>query len=101
MSLATFTADGTPLLNSQSKKKAAEERAKCFADIQAGREYSFLHNIGDRVQTNNWHTGGPEHYIVKSRYIENGEARYILYPPGKKQSLGYHIWVLETEIKKR
>lgn len=82
---------GTFLRGNKEKADAMQR------DVQIGRDYKFKHNIGDKVidpQTGN-------KYMVADRYIQDGEARYTVYPPSKKKSLGHYVWIKESELKSR
>lgn len=74
------------------------EKALAFLkDFQAGKKHTFKFVIGERVRDIN----SSKHYVVISAYFENGEARYVVYPPGKRTSLGYHVWIKESELEFR
>ena len=59
---------------------------------------AYIYKIGDRVSL------GAKPYIVKEMYFPKGfgfagnTPAYTVYPPGKKNSRGYHIWVLQSDL---
>lgn len=63
-------------------------------DIEIGRTHKFTHKVGSSVLDKE--TG--KKYMVLDRYVEKGEARYTVYPPGKKSSVGHHVWISEKEL---
>ncbi|MFA5150832.1 MAG: hypothetical protein WC433_08075, partial [Candidatus Omnitrophota bacterium] len=86
--------EGVTLLGGNAKAAQANQ-AEAMQDINKGANYQFKHKEGDKVTDKE----NGKQYIVKSAYIENGEARYTVYPPGKKQSLGYHVRIKESDLK--
>ena len=77
-------------------KSKAEKRQDYLNDVELGRGYLFKFNEGDRVFY--LKIGVTVNCVVVSRYVEDGLARYIVYPPGKRASVGYHVWVSESEL---
>jgi hypothetical protein len=88
-----FTETDLPL---PSTKVDKEKQKASFDDLQKGRDYQFKYQDGERILIDK--NGKTEKYMILSHYIQDGDARYIVYPPGKKAATGTHIWVHEYDI---
>jgi len=77
-------------------KTAQAQQAKARDNIKAANEYKFIANEGDKITIDK--NGEKKPYIIESRYMENGEPRYNVYPPGKKNSNAHKIWIRESDI---
>jgi len=73
-------------------------QAAMIADLRAAGGHPWQHQVGDTVYIDNG-TGPARRMIVGSMYIQDGTPRYIVYPPGKKKSFGYHVWVHEKDVR--
>lgn len=72
----------------------ADKSARFHADIKALKETNFKYKADDKVIDEE----SGKKYMVLSSYIQDGQVRYTVYPPGKKTSVGYHIWVKESDL---
>ncbi len=71
-------------------------KAKIYLeDCRMTARHDFRFKPGDKV------TDGIRDYMILSGYIENREARYTCYPPGKKSVTSYHVWIREAELVAR
>jgi hypothetical protein len=90
--------DGLPEEVTPAIKSTQEKRAELAADVKAGAAYQFKYNIGDKIIVRN-NKGEPQSKMILDRYVQDGSARYTVYPPGKKAQVGTHIWVAEKEVR--
>ncbi len=74
-----------------------EKQQAMLQDIEKGKNYNFKHKEGDKVWVTD-NNGESQPYIVKNYYIENGKARYAVYPSGKKSEI---VSVAENNLKPR
>jgi len=72
----------------------ADKSARFHADIKALKETNFKYKAGDKVIDKE----SGKKYMVLSSYIQDGQVRYTVYPPGKKSSVGHHIWIKESDL---
>ena len=89
-------ADGLVFRNGRWHREGddADKSARFHADIKALKETNFKYKAGDKVIDEE----SGKKYMVLSSYIQDGQVRYTVYPPGKKSSVGYHIWVKESDL---
>ena len=80
-----------------------DKRAQSDADHKLSKAAKRSFSPGERVSYKHHKTGEAVNAITDEGggYVENGKMRYTVYPPGKKTSLGYHVWVDESALKSR
>jgi hypothetical protein len=66
-------------------------------DAKSTGTHSFKFNIGDAVTDKET----SKNYMVLDAYVENGVPKYTVYPPGKKSTVSYHVWIAEKDLVNR